>query len=91
MTANSQMHFIIQCDMPFAKERNGAPCLCQSLIALSVKNYLNSTFFFKKKFLFAVLGMKPWFGCMLCCTLNPEKIEINSAIIFIYMFTYMSA
>lgn len=45
MTANSQMHFIIQCDMPFAKERNGVPRLGQSLIALSVKNYLNSTFF----------------------------------------------
>lgn len=88
MAANSQMRFIIQCGMPSAKKGNNVPCLCQSLIALSVKNYLNSTFFLN--FLFAVLGMKPCFGCMLCCTLNPENIEINSAIIFIYMFTYMS-
>lgn len=43
-------------------------------------------FHFFLNFLFTVLGIKPWSGCMLCCALNPEKIEINSAIIFIYMF-----
>lgn len=54
----------------------------------TIENYLNSLLF--SNFPFAVLGMKPWFGCMLHCTPNPEKnLKINSAIMFIFMFTYM--